>query len=356
MQSDVLDPPTLRAQPMDSSRAAATASIVSHHDTRRAALALLLACLFWGGSFTWAKNAIAAVNVHAGVDEHSGLGPLLLIAWRFFIAGVVWLAVFSKARRGWSWPSVGRAILLGVIFAAGMMAQQSGLTYTSEAVSAFLTSLSILFVPLLLTVVIRRPPAATLWLGIALATLGIWLMTGAARPSSPQATSSGFGRGELLGLASSLIFSIFLFVMNNAVNRDDPWRMAGGQFLAIGVMCGVASLILYPIVRTPAVLIAPLRTDVLMNLAMLIAFATLGGFGLMTFFQPKLDPSRTAMICLTEPIFAASYAFLFAGRSMSANQIIGGALILIANALAEWLESRKQSKLVGDAMAAGVAR
>src|SRR4051812_17844204 len=115
MESDLLDPPTLRAQPTDSIPADVTTA-ASHRDTRRAALALLLACVFWGGSFTWAKDAIAAVNTHAGVDEHSGLGPLLLIAWRFMIAGVVWLAVFKKARRGWSWPSVGRAALLGVIF------------------------------------------------------------------------------------------------------------------------------------------------------------------------------------------------------------------------------------------------
>src|SRR4051812_7831024 len=117
MESDVLELPSPRAD--DDVASAHPTPTISRTDTRRAALALLLACVFWGGSFTWAKDAIAAVNAHAGVDEHAGLGPLLLIAWRFFIAGVVWLAVFKKARRGWSWPSVGRAALLGAIFAAG---------------------------------------------------------------------------------------------------------------------------------------------------------------------------------------------------------------------------------------------
>src|SRR5438874_838106 len=81
------------------------------------------------------------------------LGPRLLIGWRFAIAGVLWLAIFPAARRGWSWRSVGRAIALGTLFAAAMVAQQMGLDRTTEAVSAFLTSLSILFVPLLMMLI-----------------------------------------------------------------------------------------------------------------------------------------------------------------------------------------------------------
>ena len=67
-----------------------------------------------------------------------------------------------------------------------------GLDRTSEAVSAFLTSLTVVFVPLLMVVIVRRPPRAALWLPVGLAALGIWLMTGAA--------PTGFGVGEVLGL------------------------------------------------------------------------------------------------------------------------------------------------------------
>jgi drug/metabolite transporter (DMT)-like permease len=71
--------------------------------------------------------------------------------------------------------------------------------------------------------------------------------------------------------------------------------------------------------------------------------ATLLAFGLQSFFQPKIDPTRAAMIYLTEPIFAAALAWMWIGRSMSAMAIAGAILILAANGLAEWIELRKRN-------------
>ena len=70
----------------------------------------------------------------------------------------------------------------------------------------------------------------------------------------------------------------------------------------------------------------------------------IGGFGLMVLYQPLLNPARAALIYLTEPIFAAGYAYLFAGRSMSQQAIVGASLILLANGLVEWMEQRKRIK------------
>src|SRR5437016_4466367 len=114
MSSDLLESPL--AAPITTVRDAADFSARLSDETsrtarRRATLALLIACLVWGGSFTWAKAAIAATNAHAGQNPHSILGPLLLIAWRFLLAGIAWLAIFPKSRRGWSWRTLGRSIL-----------------------------------------------------------------------------------------------------------------------------------------------------------------------------------------------------------------------------------------------------
>jgi drug/metabolite transporter (DMT)-like permease len=304
--------------------------------SRRAALALLVACLVWGGSFTWAKAASTRINAAAELPHDATLGPTLLLAWRFTIAGVAWFVLFPAARRGWSWASVGRAFAAGAVFAAGMMTQQTGLTRTSEAVSAFLTSLSILFVPLLMTIALRKPPPLVMWIGVILATAGIWMMTGA--------TPTGFGLGEVLGLSCSVIFSLYIFVMNAAVSRDDPWRMAGAQFLVIGVLSTIGSLLLFPATRDPRVFFAPLAPHLRVDVALLIVFATLIGFGLMVFYQPKLDPTRTALIYLLEPIFAAAYALIFAGKRMSLAESAGAVLILAANAMVEVIEARKRRR------------
>src|SRR5438046_802441 len=162
-------------------------------------------------------------------------------------------------------------------------------------------------------------------------------MTGAA--------PSGLGVGELLGLCCSIFFSIYLLAMNALVTRDDPWRMAGGQFLVIGVVCAIVALIFYPAAQSARTMLIPVGRDVILNLMLLVTFATLAGFGLMVLYQPRLDPARAALIYLTEPIFAAAYAYLFAGRSMSRQAIAGAALILIANGLVELMEQRATKSL-----------
>ena len=302
---------------------------------RRAVLALVIACACWGGSFTWTKSATDDINALARAGADSSLGTLLLLGWRFTLAGALWLTFLPAARRGWSGNSFGLAVLLGSVFAAGMVTQTLGLAHTSEAVSAFLTSLLILFVPLMMTLVLRRPPAPILWIGVALATAGIWLMTGA--------TPRGFGVGELLGLLCSVVFSAHILLVNVAVAADDPWRMVAGQFVVVGIACLLAAVITAPSGRDWHVLLLPLDRVLVARTLLLVVFASLLAFGLMIFYQPKLDPARAAMVYLTEPIFAAAYAYFAIGRSMSVTALAGAILILTANGLVELVEANRRN-------------
>ncbi|MEA2709102.1 MAG: hypothetical protein QOF78_1703 [Phycisphaerales bacterium] len=308
-----------------------------------ATLALLLATLFWGCGFTWAKAGGENVNRLVGLAQGAPLGPVWLLSVRFLIAGVLWLLIFPASRRGWTWKSIGRAAAAGAFLSAGLVTQHLGLDRGSEAVIAFLTSLTILFVPLLMTIVLRRPPPAILWIGVALAMLGVWMMTGA----SP----SGFGIGELLGVICAVLFSMHLISVNTILGNDSPARMAAGQFLTVGF---ITMLICLFVERGPESL-APSRTWELMsapgvslNLALMIVFVTIGAFGLQTHFQPRIDPTRAALLYLVEPIFAALYPWITQGRGLTMIATAGAALILVANVLVEVLQSRRNGRKTVD--------
>jgi drug/metabolite transporter (DMT)-like permease len=296
-------------------------------------MALLLATMAWGGSFTWAKAAGDAVNQAVGLPSGSLLGPILLLAWRFTAAGVLWLVLFPAARRGWSWPSLGRSVLLGVLLWAGQTVQMLGLDRTSEAVNAFLTSLTVVFVPLLMMAVVRRPPGAAIWLPVGLAALGIWLMTGA--------TPTGFGAGEMLGLACAVFFSAHMIALGEVGRRDSPWQIGAGQFLSVGL--GSAAMCLFVSHGNASVTLQAqwaiiAGSQLWLHVALLTVVSTMAAFGLMFYFQPKLDPTRAALIYLAEPIFAALYAYAAVGRDLSAGALLGASLILTANALVELME------------------
>lgn len=297
----------------------------------------MVACIAWGGSFTWAKAMMTGINLRAGDDSSATLGVLVLLSWRFLLAGIVWILLFPAARSGWTWPSFGRAGVLGLAHTIAMIAQQMGLVRSSEAVNAFLTSLTILFVPLILALTTRRLPSPTLWIGVLLALAGIWLMTGA--------TPTGFGLGELLGVGCSILFSIHIILINALLARDTAFRMVGGQFIVIGVLSLVITLAFQPQARHPQVLFLPFSAGLLTNLILLVVFSTLIAFGLMIFFQPKVDPTRAALIYLTEPVFAALFAWLITGRGLGATGIAGAGLIIAANSLVEWLQARRAGKI-----------
>lgn len=295
---------------------------------------LLIATIGWGFGFTWAKTVQEQINRQMDLPSEAALGPLLMLGVRFLIAGVLLLLV-RPARTGWSSASVRRGLILGCLLALGMTVQHLGLGRTSEAVSAFLTSLTILFVPLLMTLALRKPPAPIFWLAVALATLGIWMMTGA--------TPAGFGAGELLGLSCAVVFSVHLIAISILIPRDNAWRMATAQFLIVGVLLLSAS----PFVERgmdalrPDVLVRLLtHEDVAVNMILLMLFPTFLSFLLMNLYQPRLDPTRAALIYLMEPIFAAGYAYFARGRSLGWLGVSGAALILLANLMVEFLNAR----------------
>jgi len=296
---------------------------------------LLLATLAWAGSFTWAKAAGDEVNQAVGLTSGALLGPILVLAWRFTAAGIGWLILIPGARRHWSWASAGRSVGLGGLLWAGQTVQMLGLDRTSEAVNAFLTSLTVVFVPLLMVVIVRRPPRAALWLPVGLAALGIWLMTGAA--------PTGFGVGEVLGLACAVMFSAHMIALGEVARWDSPWPMAVGQFLSVGIGSAVTCLF---VSRGPVPLTLAMQWTILIGselwlyVILLVTVSTMTAFGLMFYFQPKLDPTRAALIYLAEPIFAALYAYLAVGRTLSVTALLGAGLILSANVLVELLERR----------------
>jgi drug/metabolite transporter (DMT)-like permease len=336
----------MRPKPLQSA-----APIPTAPPPRVATLALLLATMSWAGSFTWAKAAGDGANQAAGLPPGALFGPILLMAWRFGTAGVLWLILFPEARRGWTAASIRRALLLGLTLWAGQTVQMLGLDRTSEAVNAFLTSLTVIFVPLLMVLALRRSPPAAIWFPVGVAALGIWFMTGA--------TPTGFGVGEVLGLSCAVIFSAHMIALGDVARQDSPWRMAAGQFLVVGAASALACLM---VASAPTSLALREQWAILthdgiwMNVALLMVFSTMIAFGLMFYFQPKLDPTRAAFLYLAEPIFAALFAYVAVGRGLSPIALGGAIMILAANALVELIEWRQQRQAVRTALATSHGR
>jgi drug/metabolite transporter (DMT)-like permease len=221
-------------------------------------------------------------------------------------------------------------MLLGALLWLGQTFQILGLDRTSEAVSAFLTSLTVVFVPMIMLGILRRPPAPSMWVAVLLATCGVWLMTGAA--------PTGFGAGEWLGLGCSLVFAVHMILLGKFGAQEASAHLAVGQFFSVGLGAALLCVALTDPLDslTPAMQWhLAIDTDIWQHVLLLVSISTLLAFGCMFHFQPRLDPTRAALLYLCEPVFAALFAYLTIGRELSLIALGGAALLLAANGLVE---------------------
>src|SRR5579884_3422948 len=131
---------------------------------RQADLALLLATALWGTSFVAVKRALADAT------------PLAFLALRFGIAALL-LAPATRFRplpgaREWR-----GGLLLGALVAAGFVTQTVGLVTTTPSRSAFIVAVSSILAPVIALALLGRRPAWPVAAALAVATLGIYLLT-----------------------------------------------------------------------------------------------------------------------------------------------------------------------------------
>jgi len=290
---------------------------------RRGDLALVVAAICFGSTFLVVQDAVARVE------------PIPFLAVRFLLgAAVLW----PLARRRPSTPGVWRdGAAAGVALVIGYVLQTIGLQYTGSATSAFITYLLVVFVPVLALVLLRRRPHPVTLVGIAVAVVGLVLLTD---PGGGGQTA-GFGRGEVLTLGCAVAFAAHVVVLGETAHRHDPIRLATIQVAVVGGACAIPGIWLggyaFP---APAVGAAAATAVVATALAFVLQ---VGG-------QRTVPPARAALLLLLEPVFAALLATL-RGDALRPVQLGGAGLILVAvlvsEAVPEWLDRRVSTRDAG---------
>jgi drug/metabolite transporter (DMT)-like permease len=286
----------------------------------RADLALLAVAAVWGATFVMVKDALGFA------------GPFTFLALRFSLAALLLAPVLAWAPRrvALAQPGlVGAGAVLGVLLCAGYAFQTAGLQFTTPARAAFITGLSVVIVPVLTASVLRKRVRPGVWLGVALATLGLALLSlGPEVLSGGSLIQASTLLGDLLVLGCALVFGGHVFLAGEYAPRLDVLTLTWVQLaVAAGLACAAAALVEHPTVER----LGP----ILPTAAFTGIFATVVAFTIQLRAQRFTSATHTALIFSTEPVFGALFAFLLAGEVLAPAAIVGCGLILAGMLLAQ---------------------
>ena len=295
--------------------------------TRQATIALLLVTVLWGFTFVWMKQALLTSERHLGAAGIvAGVGLFMVL--RFGLAALL-MFVLPSVRRGLTGGVWLGGLWIGGLLLAGFLLQMFGLQGISAPVSAFLTSLYVVFTALLVS---RRPGhrvSATLVVGAVLATLGAGFIQG-----PPQLS---FGPAEWLTVGCAFVFALHILATERVTRRHAPLPVTFTTFacvtlgslvtLAIGMagdgpdLASIGRLALDPSFAQPMLLSSFLATTLALSL--------------MNTYQRELEPVRAAILYAVEPIWATLVAIGLGQAEAGFWLAVGGGSLLLGNVIAE---------------------
>lgn len=309
---------------------------------------LLLANFFWGLSFPTIK---ALVLLQGTLVPGAGtwFSTVYTVAPRFLFAVLVMIALRPRSFWRVTRAELKQGVTIGGFTGAGMLLQNDGLQFTAASTSAFLTQVYAVMIPVVLAVRARRSPGWLVWSCCVLVLAGVAIL-GRFDPFDQLRAGwheSRFGRGEWETLASALFFMGTIFCLDRkdyAANRPD--RITLAMFVTEGVIFWTLAAATAP--GTDA-LLAPWHSGAWVGLTSILAlFCTVGAFGLMNAWQPKITATEAGLIYCVEPIFGSAMALFlpaifsawaaidYANERATWHLLAGGGLITFANVLIQF--------------------
>lgn len=264
---------------------------------------LVLMTFIWGATFVLVKRALADSST------------LLFLTIRFAAAALVLAVIFrNDFRSGKIGVSVRTGMLAGLCLFGGYVFQTVGLRYTTASKAAFLTGFTTPMVAVLSSIVYRRAPQMIEVLGVAVAFVGMALMT------IPGGRFQ-VGTGDLIVSGCAVAYALHILVTGRFAGQVNMGVFIVAQ-IATGAAVGAATFW-----WTEPVHIywsAPLITALVIT----SLFATALAFSIQTWAQRWTNPTRTALIFTMEPVFAWITSFLLLGEILTRRAGVGAALIL----------------------------
>ena len=182
-----------------------------------AQIGLILVTIIWGVTFILVKQAL------------NDCPPFFFATLRFGLATMLTIALVNRKLFQLTNNEIAGGFVCGFFLFLGYGFQNFGLMHTTASKSAFITSVSVLIVPIFLVIFKLQKVQVRMWAAVFLATVGLYLLI---------LPSGGLNLGDILTSGCALSFAVHIIaqdIYNTALRRfSEQPHIAGPSSLNCG--------------------------------------------------------------------------------------------------------------------------
>lgn len=270
-----------------------------------AELLLVAVAIIWGMGFPITQMAIDA-----------RLTPGVVVALRFWVSSIALGLMFRRELRTMTLQDVKYGGIAGALLVIAFLLQVTGQNYTTPSNSAFLTSTNVIIVPFLGWIFFRQKPTKKLLF------VSIGCLIGATALILKPGEGIHLGLGDTLTMLCAVGFSTHMVYLGRLAGQISVQKLTFMQTFVAAIVATVYML-MTELPTLPQCDFAAGALPILFLGLMNTAFS----FFAQTYAQKHASPTKTAIILGTEGLLGSIFSVLLGYESLTANLVVGGAII-----------------------------
>lgn len=205
-------------------------------------------------------------------------------------------------------------ILAGLVLFIAFSINQYCMIYADASKAGFITSLYILFVPVI-AIFIRHKLKINVQISILIALVGLYLLC--------AKETMTFEMWDIFLLISAFFFALHIIIVSYYSKKADAIKLSTIQFLVAGIL----SLPLMICLENPTLELITAGWKPILFIGVIV---TGGAYTLQIFGHKATKPVLAAIILSSEAVFAVLGGVMLLGETLNLKEIIGCVVLLMA--------------------------
>ena len=285
-------------------------------NTLKGSFILTLTAIIWGTTFIMQKKASGIVDAFTFNFFRSIIAFILLTIIAFFTRNKI-----STDENDEEGKVVTKkklyiyALLAGIGMAGGATFQQIGIKTCEASTAAFLTSLYIIFVPIL-GIVFGKKAKLKIWICVVVAIIGAYVLA----KTGENFFTFDLSLGSILIVISGMFWALQINAVGKIANNINPFKLCAIELLVTTVVSFFGMIIAETIVLDNVFKVMPyILYAAVLSGTLSFAFQNIG--------QKYCESNLATLIMSLEAIFALISGVIFLKETLELNEIIGSIMI-----------------------------